>query len=410
MRATLVAVTAVLVLSAFVAPAVAADADRADDGAAPVTLTVTVVTPSGDPVGGATIDASWDDGSTTVTTASNGKAFIDVPEGANVSLSAESDEYIRNQPLIVENASAREVTIEVAPKGQLTVAVNDTDGPVEDVRVRLQTDAGVVAEGRTDENGEYTTPAIEQGEYVLRLFKEGYYRNITRETVGESTRLNRSMRRGTTNVQFRVVDDHFSPPRELSDARVEVNGIGSQRLTAGTVTFTLPVNTRYTVVASKDGYTTNETSIFVGAEGNERTLAINREPDLNLTAANDRVVVGETVQVTVRNAYNERVEGATVTVDGETVATTGADGTAAVPIETAGEVTIAASTNGITSNELTIVGVATATATPESTPTATPVSTPTPEGELPVVGQPGFTPVVAVLALLGVGLLVGRRR
>jgi PGF-CTERM protein len=401
-------VVAVLVLISSLGGVPAAAADQSADA----TLTVSVVTESGAGVGGATINASWDGGQTVVETAGNGKAFVDVPEGVDVSLSVESDEYIRNLPRVVEDASTREVTVEVAPKGKLTVAVNDQQGSVENARVRVQTDQGTVVTGRTSADGTFTTPDIEQGEYAVELFKAGYYRNLTRQTVGESTLFDVSMRRGTTNVQFEVVDDNFSPPQTVSEARVEINDIGTQRLTAGTVTFTLPVNTRYTVTARQDGYQSNETTIFVRESGEARTLVINREPRLDLSVASGRVVVGETVQVTVRSAYDERVEGATIEVNGESVATTGPDGTADVPVESAGEVTIVASANGLTSNETVIQGIATATeseGTDESTATA--ADDGLSSDDLPIdVDQPGFTPVAAVVALLAVALLARRRR
>jgi PGF-CTERM protein len=400
MRTALVLVGLVVTsLVAGVAPA-AAQPDE-------VTLTVSVVTESGTPVGGATVQATWDDGSATVQTASNGKAFVDVPDGADVELNAESDDFIRNRPVVVEDATEREVTVQVARKGQLTVTANDTEGPVADAQVRLRADGEVIVEGETDADGEFTTPEVEQGDYFLEVFKNGYYRNLTREEVGADTSLQVSMRRGTTNVQFRVVDDHFSPPRQLSDARVEVEGIGTQQLTGGTVTFTVPVNTRYSVTATGDGYAANTTSLFVGAEGESQTLVINREPALNLTAANGRVVVGETVQVTVRDEYDQRVEGATVLLDGESVDTTGPDGTARIRIADEGEHTIVAEGDGVTSNEVGIQGVATAT---ETTPTATATSTAATTPEPPGVGLPGFTPVAAVVALLAVALLVGRLR
>lgn len=396
-------VVAVLVLVSSLGGVPAATADQSADA----TLTVSVVTESGAGIGDATINATWDGGQTVVQTAGNGKAFVDVPEGADVSLSVESDEYIRNLPRVVEDASTREVTVEVAPKGKLTVAVNDQQGSVENARVRVQTDQGTVVTGRTSADGTFTTPDIEQGEYAVELFKAGYYRNLTRQTVGESTLLDVSMRRGTTNVQFEVVDDNFSPPQTVSEARVEITDIGTQRLTAGTVTFTLPVNTRYTVTARQDGYQSNETTIFVRESGEARTLVINREPRLDLSVASGRVVVGETVQVTVRSAYDERVEGVTIEVNGESVATTGPDGTADVPVESAGEVTIVASANGLTSNETVVQGIATATeseGTDESTATAA-------DDGLPIdVDQPGFTPVAAVVALLAVALLARRRR
>lgn len=404
------ALTGLLIVSLFagVAPATAQSSD--------VTLTVSVTTDSGGAVGGATIEATWDGGETTARTASNGKAFVDVPEGTDVSLTAESESYVQNRPHVVEDATAREVTVVVAPKGALTVDVTNTTGPVRGARVRLVQDGNAVASGVTDADGSYTASAIEQGEYVLELSKAGYYRNRTETTVGESTRLNASMRRGTTNVPFRVVDDYVSPPEQLSDARVEVAGIGTQRVTDSTVTFTLPVNSLYTVTASKDGYRSSTTVIRVGTVGGEQTLVINRERALNVTVANEQIVVGETVQVTVRDEYDEPVADASVLVDGETSATTNEQGIARIPVDAAGDQTIVVEADGVRSDSLFVRGVVPATATPEATATQTPTSTATPEATATQtpddgtsVGMPGFTVGVAVAAVIVVALLARRR-
>lgn len=50
------------------------------------TLDVTVVNQDGDPVSGATVNASWDGGDATATTTSSGRTLIDVPRGADVEL------------------------------------------------------------------------------------------------------------------------------------------------------------------------------------------------------------------------------------------------------------------------------------------------------------------------------------
>ena len=54
-----------------------------------VTLTVTIETPDGEPVANAALTATWDGGSSTATTVSNGKAFIDVEQGADVEIAVE---------------------------------------------------------------------------------------------------------------------------------------------------------------------------------------------------------------------------------------------------------------------------------------------------------------------------------
>lgn len=370
-----------------------------------VTLTVSVVTATGTPVGGATINATWDGGQTTATTASNGKAFVDVPQGADVALDVESDEYIRNTPRVVEDASEQEVTVEVAPKGEFSVRITDTEGPVQNIRVSLKKGGTTIAEGRTDSDGRFASPVIEQGEYVLDTFKSGYYRNVTRVQVNESTATKLEVRQGTVNVQFEVVDDHFEPPETLTDAEVTIDDVGSQRTTGGTVTFTVPVNTQYGVSATKEGYVTNETRYFVGTSEKTKTLTIQRERNLTVTPANRRIVVGEQVAVTVTNAYDETVADAAVTLDGEQVATTDAEGTARVTIDSEGTHTLAAELDGVTSAGVTVEGVGVDDSTPTASPTAT--STAGPQAPLP-----GFTPVTVVLALLalaGVALLSRRR-
>lgn len=94
-----------------------------------VTMTVTVVDQNGEPVGsGVTVAATWDGGETTGQTASNGKVFLDVPEGADVELDIDDDRYVRNQPLLVSDATQRDVDLRVSPQGVATVSVTDTDG------------------------------------------------------------------------------------------------------------------------------------------------------------------------------------------------------------------------------------------------------------------------------------------
>ena len=395
-----------LLLVALVLTSVVAGAAPAA-GQESVTLTVSVVNESGDPVGGATIEATWEGGETTARTASNGKAFVDVPKGADVALDVESDEYIRNTPRVVEDASEQAVTVEVAPKGEFSVRITDTEGPVQNVRVSLKKGGTTIAEGRTDSDGRFAAPVIEQGEYTLDTFKSGYIRNVTDVTVNESTATKLEMRQATVNVQFRVVDDHFEPPETLTDAQVTVDGVGTQRTTGGTVTFTVPVNTQYGVSATKEAYETNETRYFVGTTEKTKTLVIQREANLTLSPSNKRIVVGEQVTVTVTNAYDETVADAAVTLDGEQVATTDADGTARVAIDSEGAHTLTAALEGVESAEVSVEGIGVDDATPTDSPTATE----TPEAG-PQAPLPGFTPVTVVLALLtlaGVGFLVRRR-
>lgn len=370
-----------------------------------VTLTVSVVDQSGAAVGGATIDASWDGGGTSATTATNGKAFVDVPRGADVTLEVTADRYVRNSPVRVENAQSEDVTVDVARKGKLTVTTTNDGQPLSGVTVEVKKrGAGSpVVEAKTGSDGTLTTPTIEQGEYYLRLSKAGFYRNATYVTVNQSASASFSMAKGTTNVEFRVVDDHFDEPRTVTDAQVKVQGIGTQRTSAGTVTFTVPVNDFYRVSATKRGYESNETQFFVGTSQEQRTLVINRERALTVVPANERVVVGEKVTVTVRNAYNETIQGATVTRDGQTVGQTDQRGEVRFAIESAGPHEIAASADGVTSATVNVTGVA----VDEDGNTVT-QSEGTPKGTEPLP-LPGFGPAVAVVAVLGAAFLLRRR-
>ncbi|WP_435196049.1 carboxypeptidase-like regulatory domain-containing protein [Natronomonas sp. EA1] len=385
----------------------------------PVTLTVSVVDQQGSAVGNAEITASWSDGETTATTASNGKAFVDVPEGADVTLTIRHPSYTRNKPVIVQNAQTESVTVRVAEKGSVTMRLTDTDGAVANANVVLARDGVGIATGTTDSSGTFETGVIEQGAYTVRFEKPGYYTNRTTVDVTGDIIRRYEMRRGSVTVQFRIVDDHFTPAQPVSDARVEVSDVGSQRTTSGTVTFTVPVNTEHQVTATKDGYTTATTSLSVGESDFQRTLTIQREASLTVSPANQRVVVGETVLVTVTNAYGEPVTGATVLVNGNERASTNSQGEARVTIQQAGDRTIVAEANGVQSAGVTVTGIEvqedTPTPEPEPTPTATPTaepeSTPTdtePE-EGPAVPLPGFGPLVAIIALLAVALLLGRR-
>lgn len=400
MRQELVLVTVVLVSLVALGTPVA--------GQESATLTVTVVSASDTPIGGATIEATWEGGERTVTTAGNGKAFVDVPRGVDVNLSVESEDFVRNTPRLVEDATSRDVTVEVARKGEFGLHVTDADGAVENARVSLARDGVTIAQGRTNGSGYFTSGTVEQGEYVLDASKSGYYRNVTRVTVGESTATDLAMRRGKVNVQFEVLDDHFSPPRTLGDAQVEIEGIGTQRTAGGSVTFSLPVNTWYTISATTEGYRTNETSVFVGTGERTHTLTIQRERALDAGLSNERVVVGERVQVTVTNAYGEAVEGATVLVDGNGAGETDANGVARVAIPSEGEHTVVARLDGVRSGGVTVQGVPVGDSSDDD---STEPATDTPETGMQVP-MPGFTPVtlvLSVLALAGVALL-GRLR
>ena len=140
----ILAATVVLLLL-LVSPASAvATADAPEQ----VTLTVSVENQDGGSVGNAELTATWENGSNTETTASNGKAFVDVPKGANVTISVSHPDYIRNNPITIKNADEQSVTVPVYQRGQLNVNVDDASGAIADANVVLRKDGNVAVSGR----------------------------------------------------------------------------------------------------------------------------------------------------------------------------------------------------------------------------------------------------------------------
>ncbi|MFC7098699.1 carboxypeptidase-like regulatory domain-containing protein [Halobaculum marinum] len=415
-------VLAAVVLVLAVAPALGAvgavgsgaGADAAATQEATVTLTVAVETPTGDAVSGAELTATWDDGEATATTASNGRAFVDVPEDATVEVAIDHPDYVRNEPYVVENATEDLVSITVRERGSLTVSVEDAGGdPVGDARVVLRADGEIVVNGRTNANGGFTTGVVEQRTYSLSVVKQGYYRVMRDVSVGTAARESVTVERGSVTVSFEVTDDRFTPPSAVADAQIQLETAGTFRtLDNGEATAQVPVNANLDLVVTKAGYGTVERTLDVGESATTVRLNISRTPELNVTAVNDRVLVGERNVVTVVDAYGDPVADATVLVDDTEVGTTGGDGTLRIQLEEAGEHTVVAEADDLTSEPLTVTAVRerTPTATPSATPTATPIpaespGTPT-EGPETGVSFPGFTPVTAVIALLALAALV----
>jgi len=375
-----------------------------------VTLTVTVVDQSGNPLDGAELSATWDGGGpVNATTAGNGKAFLDVAEGADVTINVERSFYVRNRPYVVENASEREVTIEMAQRGQATVVVRDAQGRVSDAFVRMFQDGQPVVNARTGEDGTFTTPDIERDEYTLITFKEGYLRNKTSVNVNGQVRQEMTIEQSTVLATFRVRDDHFDPAQSLTGANVTVPGVADVTTQSnGEVTVSVPVNDRYEIGITKPGYESVTRELDVEESAVSLNATIQRIPAINVTTDNQRVVVGEPVRVTVTDEYDDPVPNASVTLDGSAAGETNANGVLSIPVESAGNHTIGANARGLSASA-PVEGVEPA---PEETPTATPTPTPTP---VPTTTEPsgalgpGFGVVAALLALLAVALL-GRRR
>lgn len=402
MRRRILAATLVLLLVAPVGAFSTAEA------AAEVTLTVSVENRAGEPVKNAELTASWENGSNTKTTASNGKAFVDVPAGANVTITVDHPDYIRNHPYVLQSASEQSVTVPVSQRGQQTIVVADESGPIGDVDVVLRKDGRIAASGTTDSEGEFASGAIEQGSYTVSVVKPGYYRNTTSLQVGASGQTRVDLERGTVTLTVAVRDPHFSPPATLQNATVRIDSVGQfQTLASGEATVGVPVNTAFSVTVSKPEYESLTTTVRVRESDQRVNVSLNRTPTLTVEPLNRRVVTGESVVVEVTDEYTEPVANATVLLDGEAVGTTDDEGRVTVRIEEPGNHTVVATTDALSSAPVTIKGIAEAGSTPTATATDTSTASATPtETE---VGGPGFTLLTALVAL-GTTLAVLTRR
>jgi PGF-CTERM protein len=379
--------------------------------AADVTLTVGVETEAGDPVDGATLTATWSNGSTTATTASNGKAFIDVPEGESVEITVDHDEYMRNSPLVVEDASARDVTMTVHSTSEATVRVVDQEGSIDDALVELsQDEETVVAERTTD--GSIETGAIEAGTYDLRVAKAGYYTvtDAIEVPADEAAEREVELERGSVTLQANVTDPYFDPPRPLSDISVTVDGQGTVNTQSdGRQQLSVPVNTDLTVRFTHPEYETVTRSIEAGESALTVSASLHRADLVNVTPQTTEVVVGQPAFITATDEYGDPVTNVTVRVDGEAVTETDGDGWARIPIEEAGVHEITVEDSEATSNVTEILGVEEGSAETSVIETPTTSGTETPTGTTDT-SLPGFGPIAALLGIaLAIGL-AGRRR
>ncbi|MFA1612103.1 hypothetical protein [Halobellus rubicundus] len=374
-----------------------------------VTLTVSVENQDGDPVRNAELTATWGNGSTTESTASNGKAFVDVPSGADVTISTSHPEYIRNHPIVVQDASEREVTVPVHHRGQLSVVVADEGGRVADARVVLRKDGRVTSRMSTNGSGMVASGDIEQGEYTVSVAKPGYLRNSTTVQVGASTQSRVLIERGTVILTVAVRDPHFSPPRPVSNATVRIASIGQfQTLAGGETSVSVPVNTDLSVAVAKESYAEATTRVRVNESARRVNLSTSRTPTLRLEPDNQRIVAGERLGVDIVNEYGEPVEGATVLLDDDSAGTSGADGRVTLVVEEPGTHSLVATADGLRSDPVTIRAIPEdgETLTPSATPSDTSTGTASGSGS----STPGFTLFTAVLAVAGaIGALALRR-
>jgi len=388
-------VLVVLVVIGMIAPTAVGSAAAAD-----VTLTLTVVDQAGEPTGDVDLSVSWDGGSEDVTTRTNGQALVDVPEGERVEISVSDDTYLRNAPFVIGNATGGEVEIPVSLPGTAKITVIDSTGPVTDAAVTLFGNDGFQSQ-RTGDSGTVTLEPVERTTYTVRVGKPGYLTNDTELAITGDVERTVRIERGAVELSFNVTDDHFDPPRPIESARVQIGDEATlSTLPTGRQGTSVPVNREYEVTITKEGYRSVSRTVAVDEAPVELNVSIQREPAVNVTAANERVVVGESTSVTVTDEYDEPIADASVSVEGSQAGTTDERGALSVEIPGADEQTIEVTVDGL-SDTVTVEGIdpgteaATATRTATVTEAATATETTTTGG-----GGPGFGPLVALVALL----------
>jgi hypothetical protein len=212
------------------------------------------------------------------------------------------------------------------------------------------------------------------------------------------------MERGLVTLAVNASDPRLGAP--VADVDVEAADESGTTGADGRVDLSVPVNSEVEVVATRDGYADARTTVAVAEADRSLNVSLARVPNLTLSAANDRVVVGESVVVEVRDAYGDPAANVTVLRDDEAVGTTDADGELAVPVETAGDQTLRARRGDVRSETVVVEGVATggaATATADGTSTG---AVRTPSSGL----APGFSVLAALLAFVCAGAYAVSRR
>lgn len=329
------------------------------------TVEVIVVDQSGNGIGNVEVTASWDDGEDSTQTTSSGRALLDVPTETEIEFTVEhlDGEYVKNhQPVSESNVVGEVVTIEMAEPGDAQLEVVDSDEqPVDDVRLRLyhEGDNSIVDVVYTDSEGIATFTAIEQRAYDVDTLRAGYNvaeANFTLDSAETSETIEIESNR--VEVSFLVTDDHFEEPERLQGATIDIAEFGTlpPTFSDGTQDQSLPVNDEYDVTVSKEGYDAVTETLEVGEEPTALNVSIQRTPEINIEQLQDAVVVGQTTLVTITNAYDEPVAGASVSLNGESVGETDEQGQIFFNVTSDGINDLDASYQGLSASD-TIVGV-----------------------------------------------------
>ncbi|MEF8899717.1 MAG: PGF-CTERM sorting domain-containing protein [Halovenus sp.] len=373
-----------------------------------ITVEVNLVDQNGNGVGEAELTATWEGGENVATTTSGGLALLEVEEGADVEISVDHPRYVRNQPYVLSDVTVPseedrlQVEIPVSLSGTASIVVKDADGPVEDVRVRVREDFGDQTRVQTLEtspNGVAETDELERGQYTVTTSIPRYF-DAERTLAIDENRVSESItiERGFVDLTVEVTDDHFDPPQALPDATVEIEDDTFSTRGDGTRTVDVAVNDRFEVTVSRDGYESVTETISIAESPRTLDVSIQRTPELNIESSQERIVIGESTTVTVTNAYDEPVPGATVSLDGTELGETDSNGEFDVEISEAGERTISVSGDGVSSS-VTVEGI-----DPDADDDEQPAES---EGTDSI--GPGFGVVATLVAVLAIALLAGRR-
>ena len=402
-RAVVFVVTALLVASAVAVPLLASPAAAQSDGG----FSVVVTDDTGQELADATVNASWGSTRESKTTTSNGTVVFDVPRGETVFLTVTHPEFASDEQRVVSDTSDP-ARVEFRTTGTLVVTASGGGDRLENARVTLTDEETneTVLTGRTGDDGRFTSETIEQGVYNVTVSGTGYFAVEERVAVYGRTTVSTRHQRGSIEVRVTVVDPYFTPAEPVAEADVRYDGYDGDTTTGnGVVRLLAPLNSRDVLVAEKEGYATAERTISVGESRRDLTVNLSRTPALDATLSASRVEAGESVTLTVRNAYDDPVTGATVTLDSEQVATT-ENGTAEFSVPP-GEYEVVVATEE-TETTLAVTGESTPTATVRSEPTPTPSPSPTPDAPATETSGPGFGLLVALVALLLLAV-AGRR-
>jgi len=412
LRTTIVA-AAVLLAALVGAAGLAAAGSGAAQDSEEVTIELVVTTPEGDAIGGAEATVEAGGTSQTKTTTGNGRVYFDVAAGADGTITLSHDDYVKNVVHEFSDASSGqtvETTMYEPATGEITVV--DTNGePVEGATVRFRKNgqSAVSAKGDTDADGVFASDQVEAGTYTISVKEPGYYDTEQSVELTGTTNETIEIEAGEVTVGLVTSDPTPEGPGQVS-ANVAITLDGETEKSTTTRTdeirsVILDVNRNYDVEITKENYSTVSTSLNTGESDEQVTFNVTREPSISLSLGNERVVVGETLRVEVTDEYDRPVEGASVSVAGESSGETDAQGVANVEIPSEGDLDVSAEYDGLSAESKTVTGIAGSSGDGSGNETGND-SDDGGTGD----GSPGFGVVAALLgALAAVGILSRRR-